>query len=210
MKKNVFLALLLLMGIMACTSKKAETKEMVKEKPATGLEIDEKNFPDGALRASLLGLDEGKDGILTDEEINELKRLDLSNLGIIDMTGIGRLKARFLNVDKNPLKVLDLTDCLYLTEVSCCDMPDLRTILLGEQPRLEILNFSNDNVTEIDVTKCPELKKLLCYNSPVATIDLSGCPKLQQICCDLTLIPALDLTACPNVQFVDDMGDPID
>ena len=206
MKRYLFLALVLMVALTGCKEKSGEEPKAEKM-PAKGLAIDVDHFPDAVFRNALKDREEGADGILTDEEIDNLVILDLSHTGLGDLHGIELLhNVSCLYLNGNMLTGMDLSFNKKLTEVDCTGCERMKKITLGHQPLLEYINFSDTDVSEIDVTGCPRLTKLSCTNAPVAIIDLSQCTRLQEICCDALLIPALDTSACPTVKFVDDSG----
>ena len=206
MKKSLFWALALMVSITACKGGKTEKAEATEEKeaPVVGLAIDETNFPDPVIRANLLEGSAGMDSILTDKEIENLWILDVSGRGASDLTGIDKLTGlTFLNVNGFRGTMIDVSQNANLTEIYCCDSPSLTSIKLGDKPNLLRLNFSNTNVSNIDLTQCPKLEMLYMLDTPIGAVDLSGCPELKEISCETVLMPGLDLSACPNAGFVD-------
>ena len=102
--------------------------------PQTGIAINKENFPDKAFRQYLLDQDYGKDGILTQEEIAELKTIEICNIhinwtetshsedipsyDIHDLKGIELLTAlETLDLEYVPLTVLNLQGCKSLKQV---------------------------------------------------------------------------------------------
>lgn len=87
--------------------------------PVTGLAIDETTFPDEQFRWYLINMTSfGKDKILTDEEIANVKKLSLEQSRISDLTGIGYFtELESLSVTRNNLQSLDLSQNTKLTSL---------------------------------------------------------------------------------------------
>lgn len=205
MKKTFFWALLLMVSMTACKGGKTEDAKATEEKePATGLAIDENNFPDAALRGAILKTSSGEDGILTDYEIDDFWLLDVNYEEVASLKGIELLpNLSSLHVNAFQGASIDVSKNNKLKEIFCCDSPQLTSLTLGEQPELVTLNFNNTNISYIDLTKCPKLETLRMKETHLGAVDLSGCPELKEIECDPVLIPGLDLSACPNAGFTD-------
>ncbi len=205
MKKSLFWALALMVSITACKGGKTENAaDTEKEEPAVGLAIDEKSFPDAELRAELLRTPAGEDGILTDKEIEDFHSLDVTFKPIKDFTGIEHLSnLRWLYANNTYINSLDLSKNTKLKEVFVVGVYGLTSLILGNQPNLEVVNISGSSISSLDVTQCPKLEKLYMSDTPIGAIDLSGCPELTEISCEAVLMPGLDLSACPKAGFVD-------
>ena len=204
MKKAFFWALLLTVSMTACKGGKTENATTEEKEPAVGLAIDETNFPDAALRSAIAKTSSGEDGILTDYELNDFWLLDVNYEEVASLQGIELLpNLSSLHVNAFQGSSIDVSKNTKLKEIYCCDSPKLTSLLLGDQPELETLNFNNTSISNIDLTKCPKLKTLRMKDTSIGAVDLSGCPELEEIECDVVLMPGLDLSACPNAGFVD-------
>ena len=88
-------------------------------KAATGVEVNETNFPDEVFRNWAL-TKAGEDGILSESESNSVTNLSLENMNIKDLKGIEYFKKlRYLDVDSNKLTKLDLNKNTALENLSC-------------------------------------------------------------------------------------------
>ena len=88
------------------------------------MDINETNFPDQIFRGWLLDKGNlngmGADGVLTSGELAQITVLDLSGLGIGDLTGISHFTAlERLNVNNNRLTSLDVSKNTRLTSLYC-------------------------------------------------------------------------------------------
>lgn len=87
---------------------------------ATGISINNTNFPDENFRNYLLSQSYGSDGVLTEEEINQITYLNVSDMGIQNLDGIEFFCAlTHLNCSNNQLLQLDLSGNTALTYVVC-------------------------------------------------------------------------------------------
>ena len=74
-------------------------------KSSRDVTIDDTNFPNIGIRHWLLSQDFGSDGVISNEEIAILTSMDLSGLGINDLTGIEYFTSLTeLNISKNQIK----------------------------------------------------------------------------------------------------------
>lgn len=205
MKKALFWAMLLAVSMTACKGGKSGDAPATSEKePAVGLAIDEASFPDPELRSAILKTSSGEDGILTDNELEDFWLLDVNSNGVADFTGLElfpNLQSLYANGFVGTS--IDLSKNTKLTEIYVCASPKLTSLILGEQPELQVLNISGTNIGNIDLTQCPKLETLRMTGTPIGALDLSGCPELKEIECDVELMPGLDLSACPKAGFVD-------
>ena len=116
--------------------------------------------PDDAFEQALinLGYDTAPldDYVLT-ETINVLTTLDLSNLGIVDMTGIE---------DFTALEVLD------------CSGNSISSINISENTLLTNLNLSNNILSEVDITTNLALENLNVSNNGLSSLDLNNYAQL--------------------------------
>ncbi len=94
--------------------------KLVTSNASVTVTIDEATFPDEIFRNYLLSLDEGRDGMLTEAEIDGLTVLDVSNKDIKSLKGIERLTALMrLNCKDNDLTSLDLSYNAFLEYFNC-------------------------------------------------------------------------------------------
>ncbi len=74
-------------------------------------DISPSNFPDDAFRSYLLAQDYGKDGVLTDLEIEGVTKMDVSGKNIKSLKGIGFFTAlTLLRCERNQIKGDDMLD----------------------------------------------------------------------------------------------------
>lgn len=124
--------------------------------------IDERAFPDEALREAILeSVDADHDGSLTREEEAAVESLDLSSTAVSSLAGLGR----FTN-----LRELDVSHCEGLAT------PDF-----GETPGLITLDVSDSAVEAVDADKMPDLESLEAQGSRILELDVSSNAKLEYV-----------------------------
>ena len=153
---------------------------------AAAVEINEMNFPDPVFRAWLTRPDQlggaGADGQLTPSELAAVTELDLSGLGIADLTGIQNFFAlETLNVNNNRLTALDLSGCVGLKYLYC----------------------ATNALTRLDLSGCVSLVDLNCERNYLTALDLSDCAALERIYCRHNLLEQLDVSGCPELAFLE-------
>jgi len=74
------------------------------------------------------------------------------------------------------------------------------TKLVLHNKNLEHLSCSNNTLTTLDLSKCPDLKVLYCSYNTLTTLDLSKCPNLKVLYCSYNNLTNLDLSKCPNLK----------
>ena len=148
--------------------------------------IREENFPDVNFRSYLLGQDYGMDGIITDSEIENITRIDVSSLGISSLKGI----EMFYNLldlfcSKNQLTALDVSKNTRLTELACSDNK-LTMLDVSKNMLLEILLCENNQLTTLNLSRNKALYYLRCFKNRigldgmselVGTLPTHYCPK---------------------------------
>lgn len=126
-----------------------------------GIYRTREEFPDEAffMEMNTQRFDKNLDTRLTLRELEQINTLELSKLGISDMTGIQILTyVESLNCSENRITVLD-TSALTL---------------------LKTLNCANNKISVLDVSNNP-LETLNCENNAILVIDLSGITTLKEV-----------------------------
>lgn len=150
------------------------------------VDINETNFPDQIFRGWLLDKGNlngmGADGVLTSGELAQITVLDLSGLGIGDLTGISHFTAlERLNVNNNRLTSLDVSKNTRLTSLYC----------------------ATNALEHLDVTGCPELVDLNCERNRLTELNLAGNPKLVQLYCRHNSLTQLDVSRNLELVFIE-------
>ena len=126
------------------------------------VEINEKNFPDPNFRNWILSQQFGKDGVLSDKEIADIREMNVSNKNIHDLKGIEYFTAlESLNLDKNQVKYIDVS----------------------KNKELVYLRVEWNQLTSLDVSKNEAMRFLMCGGNSLTELNTSGCTALERIRC---------------------------
>lgn len=159
-----------------------------------GLDINEANFPDENFRTWLLSQEYGADGVLTDEELENITSINVSNKNIQSLKGIEFFTALTeLVCDNNQLTFLDVSQNLALETLSCYNN-QLTMLNVAQNEALKTLSCYNNQMTALDVTHNVALEMLSCYNNQLTTIDLSYNTALVGLSCYNNKITQLDVS----------------
>lgn len=81
-----------------------------------------------------------------------------------------------------------------------CNACDLTAIDVSQCPDLKKLYCSQNALTRLDVSACPELNALACGLNNISELDLSQCPQLDTLVCDDNQLTRLDITRNPKLK----------
>ena len=162
----------------------------VSAEAAGGVTINKTNFPDDAFReyVSNREIDSNQDGKLSSAEIRAVRRINVSEMGITDLKGIGIFT--------------ELKELL-------CGRNELTALDISENPKLELLNASDNQLTEIDVSGNPGLETLICSGNPLGALDLSGNPELYHLDCADCSLTDLDISRNTKLEILHCEGNQI-
>ena len=179
MKKYSFLFILMLLPMLAS---------------AEDVKINETTFPDINFRNWVVSQDYGADGVLTNEELENVTSLDISRLEIYDLKGIEYFVAlKDLNCMTNKLTTLDLSKNTALEKLECVGNR-MTTINLQENKELRFLNCGGNNLTTLDISGCTKLDTLACSGNQLTALDVSKNTKLTCLECQGNQLSSLDLS----------------
>ena len=138
------------------------------------VEINEENFPDENFRSWVLAKDFGKDGVLTDEEIAGIKKINLIWYNLHSIKGIEFFtELTMLDCSGNYLTEADVSKCTKLTYFDCGQ--NLITDLdVSKNTALTTLGCGPNLLTTLDVSKNTALHELYCFGNKLTALDVSG------------------------------------
>ena len=115
---------------------------------------------------------------------------------VLDLTNCTKLES--LQLQDCPVAALDLSNCEKLIkaiyEGERDDVtPVLRSLILGNKPALVDLFFNSTDLTEIDLSQCPNLERIEVIGGRLTELDLSQCPKMGGVHCDSNQLTSLIL-----------------
>lgn len=138
------------------------------------VEIDEVHFPDGIFREYVAGeFDVNSDGVLSEDELNSVVRIQVGSKGISDLSGI----EYFVNLNEldcydNKLAYLDVSKNINLSNLIC---------------------FRNQ-LTDLDVSQNTRLSQLMCGENQLSEIDVTQNLSLSSLACDRNFLNKLDVS----------------
>ncbi len=139
-------------------------------------------------------IDADHDGLLRKIEALTTRKLNLTGLGIEDLTGIEYLdQIRTLNCSGNNIKEAILDSFPHLSSISMQNNPDLKRLKLSYCPTLRSLDCSNSAIESLDASGCTALQTLDCSNSAIESLDVSGCTALAILDCSNNALQDLDV-----------------
>ena len=130
-------------------------------------------------------IDANHDGWLGMIEALITMELNLTGLGIEDLTGIEYLDhIQTLNCSGNNIKEAVLDSFPYLSSISMQNNPDLKRLKLSYCPALRSLDCSNNALLDLDVRSLLALQVLDCSKNQLASLDLFRNTRLTSVKAD--------------------------
>ncbi len=162
-----------------------------------GVPIDETNFPDEIFRTYVdENFDTTDDDILTAEEIAAVTEINVAEMGISDLTGIGYFTAlNSLYCSSNQLKSLDVSKNTALTHLYCFGN-QLTALDVSKNTALAELFCNSNKLTSLDLSNNTELINLYCDSNELTSLDVSNCTKLIDLHCDSNYLTSLEVGNC--------------
>lgn len=182
-----------------------ETKETV-----TGVSIDKANFPDDVFRTYLLGLDFGKDSILTVEEQKKIDELSIPVSGIRSLQGIEHLPyLGDLRMSNQKLGQLTMPRMEELFRLYCMDC-QLTGLDVSQCPNIVELKCGENKLTKLDVSHLPKLEQLYANGNQLTEMMLEGTDSLLILDVQQNMFTKLDLSTQKNLHGVFIGDNPMD
>ena len=148
--------------------------------PGGGVEVNEVNFPDSALRDCVHAvIDTNRDWYLSPEEIESTVSINFSQADITDPTGLEIFSnAEFICLDFTKIKELDVSgfDKLKTLSVIQTGLRDLKI-----NSGLTTLKCYQNCLSELDLSVAPNLSYVRCQWNDIAEIDISNNPLLANV-----------------------------
>ena len=170
--------------------------------------INEETFPDPVFREYVLKI--VGSSVLTEEKARQIEVLDVSKNNIKKVLG-----------DRAPItSLMGIRYLRYVKDLNCSGQELKKTLNLEQNSRVEKLNCSGNQLTDLwfhtgsslryldcsvnqftalNLSKNPELTELSCSNNKLTSLDLSANTKLQQINASSNKLTALDVRQLPEL-----------
>lgn len=147
--------------------------------------INESNFPDIVLRTYVQNFDKDDDGSLSQEEIDEVDVISLSNSRALrNVKGIEHfVKLKQLSISNSLVSEVDLSPFPGLEMLNCYDT-EIKMLDLSNNPLLKTLQCgSNSGIQFKGLDKLTVLKSLTVSYCVLKTFDFSLFPLLETVNC---------------------------
>lgn len=168
--------------------------------------ITEAVFPDAAFRswlenpANINGY--GADGVLTAEELANIRSIDVANQNLTSLQGIEVFFAlETLDCKNNALTALDVSQNTALKHLHCA-FNRISTLDVSGLTSLISLNCEHNGMTELDLTGCAALEVIYCRNNNLSAVDFSTNTNLKFITVFDNRLTDVDLSMLSKLEFV--------
>ena len=160
------------------------------------------DIPDPNFKAYLVAnYDQNSDNEISRFEIEKLKSLIVSSLGIASLEGIEHFtNLKGLSCDNNSLTELDLSKNTQLTELTCGYNKISKLILPPNAEKMTWLSCGDNKLTgKLDCSNWVNLTKLDCHTNNFTALDLPGCSELIGLSCGNNNLTSLNVQDCSNL-----------
>ncbi|MCR4702412.1 MAG: leucine-rich repeat domain-containing protein [Saccharofermentans sp.] len=170
---------------------------------ASGIEINETNFPDENFRSYVSKeCDKDGNGFLSDSEISKVKSIYVVFCSITDMKGIEYFTSlEYLYCFNNKITSLDLSKNTELKELRC-HSNKLTSLDVRMNTALTELVCSYNLITSLDVSRNIYLKELDCADLKVSSLDLRRNTVLTHIDCHYNQLTSLDVSKNTGLTYL--------
>ena len=186
-------------------SKVEENKESEDKERAGEVAINATNFPDEVFRQYVSdNFDTNNDGVLSEDEINAVTRIDVWNkYKISDLKGIGYFEnLEYLNCSGTGITSLDISKNIALAYLDCRNTK-ITSLDLSNNTALEYLDCIGTGITSLDVSNNTALEYLDCRSIKITSLDLSNNTALEYFACYDTGITSLDVSNNTALEYLD-------
>ena len=166
-------------------------------------------IPDANFEAELIaqGIDADNtiNGQVLTANIANLTSLDVTNKGIVDLTGIEDFTSlNTLTAAQNSLVSVDLSNITSLASFNGSGNTTLSTLTLGNKPNLQSLSLVSTGLATVDISQAPVLATLLLNGSTsLNSLDLSNKPNLENLNLASTAIASLNVAGASDLSSID-------
>ena len=181
---------------------------MVSLAVSCGKEPEEKGDDTPVTLTEFLLADYDKDGngLLDDQEVLAIERIDCIYQGITSLEGIERLaNLRYLDCRGNALKEVDFSKNPRLEYLDCRSNM-IESLDVSSNAALESLDCSLNPLDKVEIRNHAALRTFSCRYNELDAVDLSGCTALEEIFLDASVINELDMSGCTALTSLDCIG----
>ena len=157
---------------------------------ASAMPINEETFPDPVFREYVLKI--VGSSVLTEEKARQIEVLDVSDDNIQEVLG-----------DRDPItSLMGIRYLRYVKDLNCSGQELKKTLNLEQNSRVEKLNCSGNQLTDLWFHKGSLLRYLDCSVNQFTALNLSKNPELTELYCSSNKLTALDLSANTKLQKI--------
>lgn len=152
-----------------------------------GIPVNKTNFPDDNFRNWVISQDYGADHFLDEDEIADVKTINVSGQGIKKLNGIKFFTAlQYLDCKNNELSALDLSSNEELKYLDCnnnqlSSSSSFEYFIVKNCPKLVYLNCQNNNLRYLDISGNTFLTALYCANNRLTSLNVKNNTILSQL-----------------------------
>ena len=190
-----FLALVMFMGYLPLNPTASYANGNV--------EINETNFENEEFRNYVSReFDKDQNGYLSQDELDEAKRIDIYGTSVSSLKGIEHFKnLTDLYCYENKLTSLDLSKNTNLTKL-VCDANGLTSLDVSNNTNLTELACTRNKLKSLDVSNNTNLTKLDCYRNKLTELDVSNNTNLTKLQCSANNLTELDVSNNTNLTIL--------
>ena len=152
--------------------------------------INEETFPDPVFREYVLKI--VGSSVLTEEKARQIEVLDVSASNIKEVLG-----------KRDPItSLMGIRYLRYVKDLNCSGQELKKTLNLEQNSRVEKLDCSGNQLTDLWFHKGSSLRYLDCSVNQFTALNLSKNPELIELSCGSNKLTALDLSANTKLQKI--------
>ena len=171
-------------------------------------EMDDEGFREYCRNATdewgVLPFDINGDGIISPEEAENVRWIEVEGMGISSLKGIECFtELEILRCADNAIKSLDLSHNTKLALLNCHNN-QLETLNITGCAALASISCANNKLTALDISTNTALRELSCRDNEIATLDASKCTLLELLSYGVntlsTKVFTLDISGCRQLK----------
>ena len=162
------------------------------------------NFQDQVFREYVMtSFDKDSNGILSQEELDEVKEIDVAGLNIRSLSGIKHFtKLNKLNCSNTKIETVNLNDNAVLLTLNCsgCNLKELNIAdcyaledIDCSGNKLEAFTFSNGFLEKLNISNNKDLKTLDVSKNALTSLNIEGCSALTDLTISENQLAEVDL-----------------
>lgn len=129
-------------------------------------------------------------------------RMTWNNLTTIDVSACKALTHLYVRKNTALAGTIDLSQNTLLEEVWCGESLVEGLNLGNDHSALHTLITYDSKISSLDLSTCPNLRKLEAHSMALTALDVTKCSKLEHLWLKFNKVSELDLTGCPMLTEV--------